>query len=212
MLEIYMFIVDMQEYLGTITTYTELSGTFELKDIGKMKNKPENTAGGGKRSEILSVGLDPKLRYLTEIAARKHRRSLSNYIEWAIERSLEKVILREHPTDANLNESIANRSDYLWDVHEADRLAKTAINYPELLSPEEQILWKLICTSKFLWRDVVSTAASSSDAGLMPTDKELIFERIREHWDRFKAVATGEADISTLSTADPVHEPLKEKA
>jgi len=173
-----------------------------------MKNKPENTAGSGKRSEILSVGLDPKLRYLTEIAARKHRRSLSNYIEWAIERSLEKVILREHPTDANLNESIANRLDCLWDVHEADRLAKTAINYPELLSPEEHILWKLICSSKFLWRDVVSAAASSSDTELRPIDKELIFERIRDHWDKFKAVVNGEADISTLSTATQGFEPL----
>jgi hypothetical protein len=44
--------------------------------------------GGGKlsRSETVTVRLDPKLRYLAELAARLHRRTLSSYIEWAIKR------------------------------------------------------------------------------------------------------------------------------
>ena len=45
--------------------------------------------GGGKlsRSETVTVRLDPRLRYLAELAARLHRRTLSSYVEWEIGRA-----------------------------------------------------------------------------------------------------------------------------
>lgn len=36
------------------------------------------------RSETVTMRLTPKLRYLAELAARKHRRTLSSYIEWVL--------------------------------------------------------------------------------------------------------------------------------
>ena len=51
--------------------------------------------GAGKKSEVVTVRLDPKLKYLAELAARKHRRPLSSYIEWAVEQSLSRVWLEE---------------------------------------------------------------------------------------------------------------------
>ena len=50
----------------------------------------EVKAGGGKlaRSEVVTVRLDPRLRYLANLVARKQRRTLSSFIEWAIEESL----------------------------------------------------------------------------------------------------------------------------
>ena len=51
--------------------------------------------GAGKKSEVVTVRLDPKLKYLAELAARKHRRPLSSYIEWAVEQSLSRVWLDE---------------------------------------------------------------------------------------------------------------------
>ena len=57
--------------------------------------------GGGKlaRSETVTVRLAPKLRYLAELAARKQRRTLSSFIEWAIEETLEteSVLTRATP-------------------------------------------------------------------------------------------------------------------
>ena len=52
--------------------------------------------GGGKlaRSETVTVRLDPKLRYLAELAARLHRCTLSSYIEWAINASLDNEMQR----------------------------------------------------------------------------------------------------------------------
>ncbi|MBK7898409.1 MAG: hypothetical protein IPJ99_03395 [Betaproteobacteria bacterium] len=104
--------------------------------------------GGGKlaRSETVTVRLDPKLRYLAELAARKQRRTVSSFIEWAVEESLSHVNLREESGDSRDDYqraiSIAGMADGLWDIDEADRLAKLALQFPELLNHEEQVLWK----------------------------------------------------------------------
>jgi len=101
------------------------------------------SGGGSKlnRTETVTIRLDPKLRYLTELAARRQRRTVSSFIEWAIEHALPAVRLEEGPpevTDLDLASVI------LWDPDEADRLAKLALYYPGLLTYEEEVLWKLI--------------------------------------------------------------------
>ena len=96
-----------------------------------------------RRSQIVSVRLDPRLKYLAELAARRQRRPLSSYVEWAIERSLSHV---EPDPDSMSNqpETFADVASELWDVDECDRFAKLALSYPDLLDHEEQRLWKLI--------------------------------------------------------------------
>jgi hypothetical protein len=163
-----------------------------------MAEQRKNEAGGDNRSEIVSVGLDPKLRYLAELGSRKYRRALSNYIEWAIEEGLKKVALWEHPADASLDISIAKASYGLWDVHEADRFVKLAHDYPGLLTDEELVLWELIRKNDSLWRKDDKSLVFSDDPVALPLETHFIFERLREHWDAFKAVARGEADRATL--------------
>src|SRR5262249_44815579 len=111
-----------------------------------VKRKAKREVGGGKlgRTEIITVRLDPKLRYLTELAARKHRRTLSSFIEWAVAQQPGQVKLNDH--------SIAEEANQLWDVDEADRFAKLAFRHPELLTHSEQVLWKLIQGTMTLWR------------------------------------------------------------
>ena len=58
--------------------------------------KPESKGkGGGKltRSEVVTVRMDSQLHYLAELAARKHRRTLSSFIEWAVQQSFKTVEL-----------------------------------------------------------------------------------------------------------------------
>ena len=47
--------------------------------------RAQKDRGGSKlnRTETVTIRLDPKLRYLTELAARKQRRTVSSFIEWA---------------------------------------------------------------------------------------------------------------------------------
>lgn len=160
--------------------------------------------GGGKlaRSETVTVRLDPKLRYLAELAARKHRRTVSSYIEWAVEESLSRVYLREESGDSRDDYqraiSIGAMADGLWDVDEADRLAKLAMQFPELLTHEEQVLWKLVRENGLLWKGRFDNA--TGEWTWRVEYDGLIYARLREHWVTFLAVAKGELDRSSLPT------------
>ena len=61
-----------------------------------MAEKNRKAKAGGPRTEVFAMRLDPKLKYLAEIAARKQRRSLANFIEWSMEQALDAVKLYEH--------------------------------------------------------------------------------------------------------------------
>ena len=145
-----------------------------------------------RKSEVVTVRLDPKLKYLAELAARRQRRTLSSFIEWAIADSLSRV----HPAfDPHLNEKPASLADVameLWDIDEADRFARLATQFPELLDHEEQKLWKLICECDDLW---------NFDFGPDPRTRfypGLIHERLREHWQTLRSIARGEKAASEL--------------
>ena len=116
-----------------------------------MAEAQKKSKGGSKlsRSEITTVRLDPKLRYLAELAARKQRRTLSSFIEWAIEDTLGRFLLKD---GVDWVESVGAQAEYLWDVDPADRFAKLALRYPELLTHDEQVLWKLIRENGALWK------------------------------------------------------------
>jgi len=146
----------------------------------------------------VTVRLDPKLRYLAELAALKHRRTLSSFIEWAIEDSLHRVKLREGTGYNNDSGStVSDDAESLWDVDDADRFAKLALRYPDLLTHEEQKRWKLIRENGYLWR---GRYGSDDKWGWTVKEQSLMLDRLREYWDRFCAVARNEAQASVLPT------------
>ena len=140
------------------------------------------------RSQVVAVRLDPKLHYLTGLAARKHRRTLSSYIEWAVLESLKHVCLNDQ------GRSVQDENDSLWDVAESDRFVMLALRYPDLLNHTEQIKWKLIRENGYLWQGRVQ-------GGLYTWQVEggnLIMARLREYWEKFCAVSEGDEDASAL--------------
>jgi len=59
-----------------------------------LKPKTTKRAGGGSklaRTEIVQVRLDPKLRFAAELASKKHRKTLSSFIEWCVSESIHWV-------------------------------------------------------------------------------------------------------------------------
>jgi hypothetical protein len=106
--------------------------------------------GLGRKTEVVSIRLDPKLKYLAELCARKQRRTLSSYIEWAIERSLSEVMIDDDWQGIGLSVAEAEKKYHLWDVDEPDRLVQLATKYPELLTLDEQVLWKTVQTHFYL--------------------------------------------------------------
>lgn len=168
--------------------------------------------GGGKlsRSETVTVRLDPKLRYLAELAALKQRRTVSSFIEWAIEDSLARVLLQENFNGDGI--SVADAAYALWDVDDADRFAKLALHYPELLTHEEQKRWKIIRETGYVWKG--RNDKVTGDWTWRVEEASLIFDRLREFWDSFCSVARGETtrdSLPQLPRGKPAAKPAPEE-
>ena len=104
------------------------------------------------RSTTLTFRLDPRLRYLAELAARTQRRKLSNFVERAIEKSLDEVLVTDEREpnighDVTIDpiarprqpkgESLAKWADRLWDDDEVQRFFNLAYQLPHLLSEQQ---------------------------------------------------------------------------
>ena len=154
---------------------------------------PKQKGSGGRltRSEVVTVRLDPRLRYGVELAARKHRRTASSFIEWAIEETLRREIIREQSEEVN-QATAQQMLNEVWDIDESDRFAKLALNH------EEQVLWKLILECGLVWRGRYT--GSDRRWTWYPSEDNLEFVKLREHWDTFKQVASGELSPKELPT------------
>jgi hypothetical protein len=153
-----------------------------------------NTKGGlgNRRSEVVSVRIDPRLKYLAELAARKQRRTLSGFIEWAIEDVLTRVELRQRGLgfDNDENVTVEQEADRLWDVDEAERFARLAILYPDLLTFEDQRVWKLLNDSQLL----IPARRRTKDGRLSwdwATLEDRVFPTLRQHWPSLMIAALG---------------------
>lgn len=66
----------------------------------------------------------------------------------------------------------------LWDVDEADQFVKLALRFPDLLTHDEQKLWKLIRETEDLW--IVKIRLSTREEFWTFDDESFRFERLRE--------------------------------
>ena len=166
-------------------------------DLSQASSRKPKAGESKRKSEVVTVRLDPKLKYLAELAARRQRRTLSSFIEWAIEDSLSRV----HPAYIDQGEAtptFAENASLLWDVDEPDRFAKLALNYPDLLDHEEQRIWKLVSECGLLWRG--HYGGPQKEWQWEVTAGSLNWERLREHWETFRKVARGEEQSSAVPT------------
>jgi len=135
------------------------------------------------RTEVVGVRLDPKLKYLAELGARIQRRTLSSYIEWAVQASLGYV----YPP--NSNRSLMDMSETLWHVSEKARLVKLGIYYPHLLTFEEQVVWDAALLIGAITKEV-------SDAEEVLIDYNA--DKLHAAWDDLWKYARNEITIDEL--------------
>jgi hypothetical protein len=99
---------------------------------------PLKRKGGGSkltRSEIIHVRLDPKLRYLSELAARKQRRTISSFIEFLAGDYLKYTFLDTKEDTPSLEKE----AEKLWSLDPVIRMRKLAEHYPHLLTYNEEL-------------------------------------------------------------------------
>ena len=169
--------------------------------------------GGGKlsRSEVVTVRMDSQLHYLAELAARKHRRTLSSFVEWAVQQSF-KTVEMYHGSESGYNRDesvfLSDMETKLWDVDQSERFVRLAILYPDLLTHEEQERWKMLTDSQLL------TLAMQRNNGNRSWDwaklEDVVFPVLRRAWGSLliaheagpdaarKWVSATQANISTI--------------
>jgi hypothetical protein len=147
--------------------------------------KPKKGAGGKlSRSETVTVRLDPKLKYAAELAARRHRRTLSSFMEWAVEEAVEKVVVGLKESE-NAKYVMAK----VWSINEVDRFFNFALAYPHLLTHDEEILWEKIKEHDFLW---------TYDEDKTPKIKDRNREKLKSMWSQFQEYARGEKTLNEM--------------
>jgi len=153
----------------------------------------KKTGGGSKlsRTQTVTVRFDPKLRYLADLAARKQRRTVSSFIEWVVQESLGDIYLQEN-NGTGREVTIADEAEGLWDVDDSERFVRLALAYPELLTHEEQLLWRVLKDYKlFEFRNLHRSDEASASQKLQSLEGECL-PFMKEHWSKFIARSQGE--------------------
>lgn len=171
-----------------------------------MAEKNRKAKAGGPRTEVFAMRLDPKLKYLAEIASRKQRRSLANFIEWSLEQALAQVKLAEgEDINGQYDRSVFDEAGKLWDLEPSDRFVKLAENYPDLLTYEEQLIWKAIfeTTAYESYKDDAGKNQFYSYDFVDGTGNRKTTDRltIRECWPQLVAYAEGSGTIEDVKVA-----------
>ncbi len=157
------------------------------------------------RTKTVGVRLDPQLKYAAELAARTQRRSLSSFIEWAVQEAIDRVSVKGGGRTAR------EIMPLVWDVSPSTRLVKLAIYFAGLLTYDEQVLWHLIREHPALWRrkrgielDVsVFMSATKGESPGNALENNFRFDLLEEHFETFEKVAKGELDKKVLEKIKP---------
>lgn len=110
----------------------------------KIARQPGRPAGrprkprGKDRSEIITMRLTPRLRYLLELMARSQRRTTSSMLEWMVEQHTSTFML-QRPPQAPV--ALADVADILWHPDASVRLDQLARLFPALLTYDEHLTW-----------------------------------------------------------------------
>ena len=151
------------------------------------KNKPNQ---GARKTETLTLRLDPKIKYTIELMARIKRQSITSVIEAAIEATafdLDTPVVVDGKREIwSLSMAV---SEY-WSTDVVARFINLCAFMPELLTYEEQRIWETIkATPKFWDENIESYMNPYHIQGLGFIDKFSLgrwFESLSIHVDKHK--------------------------
>jgi hypothetical protein len=158
--------------------------------------------GGSKlsRTEVVTVRLDPKLRFSAELAAREQNRTLSSFIEWSVQNSLKQVVAT-YKKDGTPKNYIPDVVEEVWSSDEVTRFLYLAMSYPSLLAYDEIELWDLINKHKVFWG--ADYEYDHVQDFPYATARYPNTELIEEFWPMLKRVVNGEISEDELKSKLP---------
>ncbi len=161
-----------------------------------MAAKRKGAGGNLTRSEVVTVRLDPKLKFAAELAARKQRRTISSFIEWAIEKAVSEEVIKMVYNEGELSALDAMKK--VWDVDDADRFVKFAAEFQELLNFEEEQLWKLIRNTPYFFKRVERKHEPNVHLSWSPSSTNIWLQRVRDYWALLNEIVSGEQGSDKL--------------
>lgn len=141
--------------------------------------KPSKTQPD-RKTEALSIRIDPRMRYGLELLARKQRRAVTGVVEWAIDKAFGDEVI-----DCADGSSLYFRPalEQLWATNEIERLVLLATTAPQLLTFEESRVWQVIRQTDLLWFSPSERSASAFKT-----------EEVLSQWERLAPVIYEAAD------------------
>ena len=147
------------------------------------------------RTELVTLRLDPEVRFQVDLATRARRQTVSAFLQDAVKQALREIMPRQGNVD------LAQIAALLWHPFEPDRFVKMALRFYEWLRYDEQVLWTYIVECDALWSlDPHKRRTMGPEA-----EDAFDFPLLRRHWEAFQQVAAGEADPSILPSAPAEH-------
>lgn len=152
------------------------------------------------RAEVLSIRTDPKLLLATRLAASQERRTVSSFVEWAVDRAVRGVNVTVDEDDQPVNALTV--VEQIWDDDEVKRFINLAVSYDDLLTNEERALWDLI------WFNTAFSRPRPNKGHYFLFDPVVYvkLDAVREHWATLKAVAAERAPRSALPKSEAINE------
>ncbi len=149
----------------------------------------KSAKGTPNKAEALTMRVSPKLKYGLELLCRKQHRTLTSVMEWALSKAL-------NDTNEGLFMDGHNLLERLWEPDEPARLIRLAYDWHQLMTYEEEIIWKTICENAWYWTGETNYGEFIWDAR---DEANLNTQRVRDDWEILKKIPEEQASVSDLS-------------
>lgn len=151
------------------------------------KNKPSQ---GARKTETLTLRLDPKVKVMIEIISRIRRQSITGVVEAAIEEIAFDLDTPYFDDGEMHNYSLGSIFSDVWSADESERFINMCYHLPSLLTYEEQRIWETIKSSSCFWESHLTKIPTDwTVAGLGRIDRSnlrLWWADLLEHVDAHK--------------------------
>ena len=166
-----------------------------------MARKAEK--GSQTKVEALTMRVNPKLKYGLELLCRKQHRTLTSVMERALSSLLndsEDGLAIDNSKGFTLVEPVL-MLDRLWDPNESIRLIRLAYDWRQLMSYEEELIWKTICDNAYYW---VGSRASGEFIWDIRDESCLNIQKVNSDWNILKTIPENPHAIYELPQWMPV--------
>ncbi|SDP40828.1 hypothetical protein SAMN04489798_5663 [Pseudomonas arsenicoxydans] len=163
------------------------------------KNKPNQ---GARKTETLTLRLDPKIKFLIEMVARKKRQSITGVIESAIEEYAKGIKIDAYLWDDEEKKNVEQEVTLLrlcneiYSTDDSHRFGLLFYVAPQLMNHEEQRLKETVYASPVFWLDY-----PHSDDDKLEDDIDI--NKLRAHWEELLVHMAEHKDSSVVVPFTP---------